>query len=256
VKQVLVLNYHAIDIGDTSGRYNNDPVFAVPLADFQCQLDLLQQLGIPVVSIEDICTGKVTAEKSVAITFDDGYRSDCDIAVPALEQHGMRASFFVPTSRLEDEPARWADFRSIVSRGFEVGSHSVSHRYFTDISASEQYEELRVSKMVIEDKLGVGVPYFALPGGKYSKETIDLAKKSGYEAVLTTNFALNNPDKQPYLIHRWTVKRQTNPEDFEKTVRQEPATIRKKTAVSMLKKQMNRMLGNALTDRLNYFIHS
>jgi peptidoglycan/xylan/chitin deacetylase (PgdA/CDA1 family) len=41
-------------------------------------------------------------ERALAITFDDGYRDNAEIAMPVLQAHGLTATFFVATGYLDD----------------------------------------------------------------------------------------------------------------------------------------------------------
>lgn len=43
-------------------------------------------------------------KRAVAITFDDGYRDNYEIAAPILEEHGIRGVFYIATSSVEGRP--------------------------------------------------------------------------------------------------------------------------------------------------------
>lgn len=254
--QVLVLNYHAIDPLQPSGDELPDAVFGLPQQAFEWQLDFLCAHRIPVVSLDDVCQNRVTCPFAVAITFDDACASDHLIAAPALRARGLSAAFFVPTERFQAAPATLDAWKNLSKQGFIIGSHSVTHRYFTHLSEAEQLTELTESKRWLESQLGGAVAYFALPGGKMTRTTANLARKSGYKVVLTTNFALNKPAEHPFLIHRWSLKRHTTSQDFAQVVSNNPKAVRKQVLMSAIKKRVHRVLGDGLADRINYFLYS
>src|SRR5258708_3225653 len=63
--------------------------------------------------------------RSLALTFDDGPHPERTPRVlDALEQHGIRATFFVVGSKAAEHPEL---IRRMVAAGHDVGHHSYSH---------------------------------------------------------------------------------------------------------------------------------
>jgi peptidoglycan/xylan/chitin deacetylase (PgdA/CDA1 family) len=97
-------------------------------------------------------------EKLVTFTFDDG--PDPRYTVPIMDafaERGLTATFFMIGINLRAYPTVG---RSVVERGFAVGSHSVTHRYgWANISG-----EVAPMNDVIAEVLGVRTPYFRAPG--------------------------------------------------------------------------------------------
>ena len=51
-------------------------------------------------ALAELARGRVVP-RSLAITFDDGYADNADVALPILQRHGLRATFFVATGFLD-----------------------------------------------------------------------------------------------------------------------------------------------------------
>jgi peptidoglycan/xylan/chitin deacetylase (PgdA/CDA1 family) len=72
-------------------------------ANFDAQMQLLAQ-SFKVLPLDEavlaLHAGKLPA-RAVAITFDDGYRDNFDVALPILRRHGLSATFFVASGYLE-----------------------------------------------------------------------------------------------------------------------------------------------------------
>ena len=51
---VLILNYHSLDVGKRSAEYHVDPVYSVTQHDFEQQMALIKELKIPVVSLAEV----------------------------------------------------------------------------------------------------------------------------------------------------------------------------------------------------------
>ena len=60
---------------------------------------------------------------ALSFTFDDGLASHLDVAIPALEEHGFRGTYYLMTGNVE----RLERFRAPAERGHEIGNHSVRH---------------------------------------------------------------------------------------------------------------------------------
>lgn len=78
------------------------------------------------------------------------------------------------------------DVKRWVAWGLEVGSHSVTHRPFSELDPGTAWRELTESKDMLEQLIGRSVRFFAWPFGRrrfYPPEYVDLAIEAGYEAV-------------------------------------------------------------------------
>jgi peptidoglycan/xylan/chitin deacetylase (PgdA/CDA1 family) len=105
------------------------------------------------------------AKAAVSITFDDGYPGQVDRAIPILNEHDLRATFFLHTDNIKDSwSANWDAWKSAIEEGHEVGSHSKTHPDLTHIRNSRRLrDEIEGSADLIEQKLGVRPVSFAYP---------------------------------------------------------------------------------------------
>jgi len=63
---------------------------------------------------------------AVSLTFDDGTQNQLDKAVPALDVHGLRGTFYLnPTG--ENWHERLEPWVKVAASGHEIGNHTVSH---------------------------------------------------------------------------------------------------------------------------------
>jgi len=82
------------------------PPLAVTASEFDAQIAFLKK-RCRVVSASEIVDEPGAG--AVAITFDDGYRDNHDVALPILRQHGLTATFFVTTDWIETDRILWWD---------------------------------------------------------------------------------------------------------------------------------------------------
>jgi peptidoglycan/xylan/chitin deacetylase (PgdA/CDA1 family) len=103
---VLVLGYHRI--GDPRTALHDPNLYSATEEDFGLQLDLLAD-NVEVVAPSRVASLAGRRGRHVALTFDDGYRDNHELALPALEARGMTAAFFLPTGYLDRPRIAWWD---------------------------------------------------------------------------------------------------------------------------------------------------
>lgn len=63
---------------------------------------------------------------AVSLTFDDGTENQLEKAVPALDEFGLRGTFYL-VPRGEKWAERLIPWREVAARGHEIGNHTLSH---------------------------------------------------------------------------------------------------------------------------------
>jgi peptidoglycan/xylan/chitin deacetylase (PgdA/CDA1 family) len=137
---------------------------------------------------------------SLLITFDDGFASVLEHAAPVMSRLGFRATVFVISGGV-GRRTRWtsrgaampeaelmdtSQLRELLALGWEVGAHSVTHRFLPDLSADQVALEVSKSKADLEGWLDAGVSSFAYPYGAWSPSALDAVRQAGYETAWTT----------------------------------------------------------------------
>lgn len=125
---------------------------------------------------------------NVRVSFDDGNRSDVELALPALRERGMSATFFALAGRLDD-PASLspADLRELRNEGMELGSHGWAHVPWRGMTGPETHREFIEARVVLEEASQGSITQAALPLGRYDRQTLRQLRKSGYETVYTSD---------------------------------------------------------------------
>lgn len=125
----------------------------------------------------------------VRISFDDGNRSDVEVALPALLERGMTATFFVLAGRLNDPHHLNADdVRHLVAAGMRIGSHGLHHRDWRPLGDHELTAELAQSRRILEQIVGRPVTQAAVPFGSYDRRVLVHARREGgYARVFTSD---------------------------------------------------------------------
>ena len=203
--RTLVLAYHAVT---PDWRHS----LAMRPETFRAQLHRLAERGFRGVTFTAAATGAVEG-RVVAITFDDGFRSVAEPAAGYLDELGWPATVFAVTSAatsgepmrwlVSDEgdardsdllPMGWDELRDLGCRGWEIGSHTVTHRLLSRLDDSELNEELRASRRETAERIGACTS-ISYPWGEIDERVVAAARAAGYVAGsgLAGRFRWNDP---------------------------------------------------------------
>src|SRR5579864_1918954 len=131
---VVILMYHELGLPgrEPCQREPGYTRYVVPQADFLKQMKRLAGEGWRGVSVSQAIQS--FGSKFVCITFDDGCETDLLCAAPALKELSFAATFYITVGFL-GRPGYLseAQVRELHRLGFEVGCHSKTHPYLTDI---------------------------------------------------------------------------------------------------------------------------
>jgi peptidoglycan/xylan/chitin deacetylase (PgdA/CDA1 family) len=168
-------------------------------------------------------------DRSVVITFDDGFENTFDQALPILETHAMPATFFLVSGQLgkssewmghSPSPAHrlmdWSQAFELQRSGFELGSHTCSHPRLTDIDPVEARREIEVSKRELEDRLGCPIEAFAYPFGVHDNAVRDLVREAGYRCGCSTLSGFNDSNADRFSLRRIDVFGNDSMTDFRR----------------------------------------
>lgn len=157
---------------------------------FEAQMEILRSEGIPVISlqrlVEALGGGDPLPPRSVVLTFDDGWANQYRHAFPVLQRHGFTATFFVFTNPIGRDARfmTWEQLGELVEAGMSIGSHSRTHPYLSRIeSPTELRREVAGSRELLQERLGIDVPFFAYPFGEWSPVLEAAVREAGYDAA-------------------------------------------------------------------------
>ncbi|MFI7611391.1 polysaccharide deacetylase family protein [Nonomuraea terrae] len=104
-----------------------------------------------------------TAEKVVALTFDDGPGEQTGEIIATLAEQRVRATFYVNGAQVAARPQ---DARALVAAGHELGNHTYSHRRMVFVGPSTVAEEVERTDVAIRSAGQRGDITFRPPTGK------------------------------------------------------------------------------------------
>ncbi len=106
----------------------------------------------------------------------------------AVAQLGALLDVRLPADIYAGELLTWDEVRSMMSKGFSFGSHTLSHTILTQLPPDQALRELKGSRLRLEDELDAPVRSLAYPNGTtadFSPQIEELAREAGYTAAFT-----------------------------------------------------------------------
>ena len=139
--------------------------------------------------LDDANNGKISLpEKTILVTFDDGYASNYEYIFPILKKYNVKVSIFVVTDKIgkevdEKKYLSWVQCREMQDSGLvEIFSHSKRHVFYDKLPVRQIRDDVIESYKIIEEKLGSkNLKVFAYPYGAYTKETVWTLKLNGMD---------------------------------------------------------------------------
>jgi len=153
---------------------------------FGQQMKFLQDSGYHVITFSDLADyfeqGRELPTLPVIITFDDGWVTQYENALPLLSKYHFPATFFVVTDYIGHRGfISWPQLQTLLTGGMKIGSHSRSHPRLTQIAdPALLWDQIYNSKVMLESQLEVPVAEFAYPYGSYNTAATEMVKAAGY----------------------------------------------------------------------------
>src|SRR4051812_2473826 len=208
--QTIIFCYHRLV---DKVRY---PGTEITPATFEQQMKMLKDRGITVIGLQDLLAWK-RGEKNIpprcaVISFDDGWKSQYEVAWPILKKLGYPVTMFIYTEGVAGaslgggQAITWEMLGDMRDNGIDIEAHSATHQDLREghtVMVMEpdrkrtkkkltgaEYEqwlqnEVVGCKTLLEQRLGIKVNCFAVPFGNYNDHVKEMARNTGYEAMFT-----------------------------------------------------------------------
>jgi peptidoglycan/xylan/chitin deacetylase (PgdA/CDA1 family) len=206
----IILTYHSI----SAGR----PPLAISPAVFAEQMAWLNHnchvvpLGTVVESLKN---GKLLTQKTIVLTFDDGYQDFYTDAAPILYRFGFPATVFVPTgycggtnswpgqpSWVEQKPLlSWPQIKELAKQRIEFCPHSVTHADLTALPDAECEREMLESKRMLDEHSGGTSHFFCYPYGRWNSSVREIASRH-FESACSTAAGPIQQNSDPFVLPR------------------------------------------------------
>ncbi len=249
---IPVLMYHSIVNETTKGLHRT----IISKHQFQEQIEWLYAHGYESISpleANSILKNKQSYSKKVVLTFDDGYKSYHNIALPILNNAHYKATLFLTTNFLDqkcypnelvsknllqnsDRPLNTNELNDLLNAQWHIGNHTCTHASLYK-KANELIEyELDTSNVFIKNKIGFMPKFFAFPYGAYDTKSLNIVQKK-FEMAFTTHPGLWKAADAIHRIPRIEINNGLGINDFADLI-----NGKKETITSNIKSKMRKYM--------------
>lgn len=124
---------------------------------------------------------KLTSERAVAITFDDGPTENTLEILKTLRQFDAKATFFCVGHKIDAHPTI---FQKIISEGHQVGNHTYSHSPLTGFMSTRQVEqEIQKCDLVAKTCANLNLKLFRPPSGVTNPNLKKALARTGHSCI-------------------------------------------------------------------------
>ncbi len=210
--RVAALTFHDVLPDGNSASATGEEFYALRAGELEQLLSQLRKRGYRTVSSKMFRAWQqgqgALPERTVVLTFDDGYASHFDIVASQLLRNRFSGTFFVTTDFIgQPGYVTWEQLSKLIFLGMEIGSHGKTHPPLTKLSSRELAAELTDSKRLLEERLGLPVGALAAPGGFWNRTVAKAVSQAGYDAAWVSMIGTNGRETNPMALRRVVVRR-------------------------------------------------
>lgn len=214
-RSAVVVMFHRVQ--DTDG---SDPL-TVDAATFErhCRFFRRHFNVVGLRAIVRALEARQPVDHMLAITFDDGYRDNCEVAARVLERLSLPATFFVVTQWIGTDVVpwwdqergahypwmTWDDVQTLHGKGFEIGAHTRTHADLGCVSGADARQEILGARRELEARLGAPVESFAYPYGKphhLTETNRELVREAGFRCCCSGFGGVVAATADPFRLQR------------------------------------------------------
>lgn len=181
-------------------------VTSVSANTFTKHLCYLKEHNFNVIALNELISaiqqGKTLPEKTVAITFDDGYNNNYEQAAPILEKFGYPYTIFVNPTLIDEGKGYvmgWDKLKELASKGALIANHTAQHDYLhiklKDESDAQWQARIKQdilrSQQRIKEEIGHDYKYLAYPYGEFNNKLQALVEELGFIGIGQHSGAVN-----------------------------------------------------------------
>jgi len=220
--KAAILMYHSVDI--------NSLFFTVRLEEFAKQMAYLKNEKFNVISlsklVEWIEKKQIIPKKTVVLTFDDGYEDNCSNVLPILKRYNFPATIFLVSGLIGQKAGdsqkivlnmlTWMQIKEMYQSGLiDFQPHSLTHKKLNRIDSVSAEQEIKGSKITIEEQLNKKCYLFSYPRGGFDERIINILKKFKFRAGLSINKGFVSNNSNLFKLSRQSINSKTSFEEFK-----------------------------------------
>lgn len=203
--RVPMLLYHYVEY------VHNDPgrqKLTIPPDVLTSQIETLKSGGYTFITPNDVSVAiekkQKLSQKSIILSFDDGYMDFYTDVFPILKKEHVRAVAYIVPNFL-DRPNYmfiWELQEVAHSPYVEIGAHTMDHYALAGLNSKEVTSEVVQSRKVLQNMLHLPINSFAYPYGSFDASTIQIVEDAGFTNAASVIPGIMQSQDNKYFMYR------------------------------------------------------
>lgn len=210
---LCVLAYHGVVSDEEKETIYKDDIYTISVSMFEKHIKYLYDNGFTTYSMDEVYSyingALEISEKSVVLTFDDGYKNFNDVVKPILEKYHFKGTCFVIGKHLTDDKEKFLKTEDVVkTENVEYYSHSHNlHRKSKEGINRKIIQELTDEELLADfNTNSIDDTYFAFPYGRRVNGIDEVLNEAGVKLAFDYNhFRHLTPNDDPYALPRYMI---------------------------------------------------
>ncbi len=184
---------------------------------FERQMRFLKSHHYNVLPLESLATliknKKKILPKTIALTFDDGYKDNYIYAFPILKKYHLPATMFIITDEVgRADRLSWDEIKTMQDSGIiTFGSHTLGPEPLINIKSEQDLKkQIFDSKKILEGKLGRPINAFSYPEGRFNDKIRQLVVDAGYGLAVAGNPGKKFANDDIFALKRLRISENAN----------------------------------------------
>lgn len=197
-----IMMYHHID--------DKDRRLSVSRANLDAQIKYLLDNGYKFIKLSEAfktfasSTTSTPYDKTLVLTFDDGYRDFYTNAYPILKKYNVPAGLYVVDQDIgKRNNVTWKMIKQLHSEGLvEIGVHTMNHLRLAELKPEQAYYQMAKSKELLEVSLQAKIDTVVYPFGGFNDSVKQQAKQIGFIGAASVYFGQRPTGQDLYSWRR------------------------------------------------------
>mgnify|MGYP000897073652 CR=1 FL=1 len=183
-----ILLFHSIET-----KKDKKDLYTLDKYVFEKMIIFLKEMKFNFVSFNEVYNN----QNNIIISFDDGFMSVLNNALPILEKYDIPFHVFINKNFIQSNNKLFLNKKGLIElsnkKNVELGSHGVSHMKLSQLTTQQIKEEISESKIWLEDITGKIVNTFSYPHGSFDNRAKKYLEEFGYNFAASSKFGdVNN----------------------------------------------------------------
>ncbi len=209
--KLIIIYYHEVVEDQDGYSYQK-----IGKTKFEEQMRYLHSEGYNTICFEDL--EKPLPDKAIIVSFDDGFRTVYENAMPIMNRYGIKGTVYLPTAYIGENEKfiTWDMARKMKESGlWSFAAHTHNH---IDIRCIEDMdEEIERSNSIITKAFGCKPTAFCMPCGGYSAKSVkEVRRAGGYKYMLGSCYGRVGENRlQSFVLPRIGISNDDTLDDFK-----------------------------------------